>query len=88
MLKTKTTAILSTKRRKKRSVKMDKEDRYNRKENKSSEIYIDEQLQRPYIIPAHRMERERRIAENIRELAKSLNEQFVSVHIDVTVKKT
>jgi hypothetical protein len=67
---------------------MDKEDQYDRKENNSREIYIDERLRKPYIIPAERMKRERRIAENIKELAKSLNEQFVSVHIDVSVKKT
>jgi hypothetical protein len=67
---------------------MDKEeDQYDRKENKSSDIYIDEGLRKPYIITADRMEQERRTAENFKELAKSINKRFVSVHIDVSVKE-
>jgi hypothetical protein len=61
------------------------------RENKSkhcrSDIYIDEFLRKPYIIPADRMNREKVIAETIKKLIELFNEQFASVHIDISINR-
>jgi hypothetical protein len=59
----------------------------NRSKHCRSDIYIDECLRKPYIIPADRMNREKIHAETIKKIIEMLNEQSASIHIDISIKR-
>ena len=59
----------------------------NRSKQCRSDIYIDECLRKPYIIPADRIDREKRIGETKKKLIELFNEQFASVHIDISINR-